>query len=286
MSLSQLHDGINVPECLVRIPWLTTRSELFDFIPRIFFKTTAGGWPQLRFTLLGVTAHLAFNFVSHPESFLLGVEFSQPDGDAIEAAYRDTAEMLRKHLGEPNEVNSPEFFHLRWRDDRVSVDHSASVPENPLSLRRHELRVYYHAGKPRAWVSSNERTLTQVKRLFNSMPGVEVVEVWASPAQTVFSLALRSRRSLAWLAHMACWANVNIQLCFDGYKETNEGLKVDDPSSILHRVTVLGPREPEPGGYSTTLQIVGIYLADYLLERGVLDKAETRRLTAAFNNHE
>lgn len=285
MPLSQLHDGIDVPEYLVRIPWLITRAELYDFIPRMFFKTSAGGWPKLRFTLLGVTADFAFNFVSHPESRLLGVVRSGSDDDPIDELFSQAAPVLRDRLGNPPAVDFPDH-HQMWRDDHVWVNHSVSVPEERHEAKGYRLEMYYHAGKPRDWVNSKERTLIQVKRLFKSMPGVKVIEVWASPAQTVFGLDVRSRRSLAWLAHLACWANVNIQLCIDGYKETNGGLKGDDPSSILYRVTIPGQREPESGGFSTTFQIVGIYLVDYLLARGLLDNDEAHQLTSAFNNHE
>ena len=285
MPLSQLHDEIEVPEYATRIPWLITRSELATYVPAAF-TTSSGGWPKLRFTLLGVTADYGFNFVSHPESKLLEVRFDEPDHEDIEEAFRATSAALREHLGNPNQVDHPEYHNLWWRDDHVWVHHSANVPEDPTAKRRHSLSVYYHTGVPRAWVDKSERTLTQVKRLLNLMPGVEVSQVWCRPGYTGLDLAVGSLPSLARLAHMACSANFRLQVGIDAYREANGGLARHDPAGILYRIEIRGPREPEPGGFVTTLQILGIELADDLREQGLLEEEEARRLIAKFNNHE
>lgn len=286
MTLAQLHDGIDIPEYATRVPWLITQPELYGLVPPEAFTASPGDWPMLRFTLLGVTATFGFNFRSHPEGRLLGVDFNDPDEKGIDERFRGASVALLARLGDPNDVNMPEYHHLMWRDEHVWVDHSAGVPENPEAVRRHKISVYYHAGKPQAWVASTDRTLTQVKRLLNLMPEVEVTTVWRTPAGTSLGLSVRSFSSLARLAHVAAWANVRFQVGVDEYREANGGLKNDDPAGIRFGIEIPGPREPEPNGHSTTLQILGSYLVDDLREQGLLEKEEADRLIGEFNNHE
>lgn len=286
MNLTHLHDGIEVPEYATCVPWLITEPQLREYLPAGALATSRGGWPLLTFTLLGVSATFGFNFVWHPESRLLGVQFDAPTGADIDAVFAANATALRSRLGEPNAVNHPDFHHLMWRDNRVSVNYSACVPENSNAARTHRLSVNFHAGKPRAWVPANEHTLAEVKRLLNLMPGVEVVQILGPPAHKTLSLAISSPQSLARIAHSTAWANVRLGVGIDQYREANGELSAYDPAGILYHVHIDGPREPEPNGTSTTLQILGLYLAADLRELGILTEGDADRLRLMFNNNE
>lgn len=284
MNLTQLHDGIDVPEYAVRVPWLITKPQLRECLPAGALIESRG-WPQLRFTLLGVNVTFRLNFDWHPESRLLGVQFDAPAGADIDTVFAANADALRAHLGEPNAVDHPDFHHLMWRDHRVSVDYSAGVPEQANRARNHRLSVSFHAGKPRAWVPANERTLAEVKRLLNLMPGVEVVEIQCGRSGTTIGLSIGSPQSLARLAHLPHCVNFVMNVGVDFYRLQNERLSKSDPSGILYRFLIQGPREPEPNGHSTQLQILGISLTHELRERGLLNEDESDRLLEEFNNH-
>jgi hypothetical protein len=286
VALTQLHDGIEVPEHATRVPWLITEPRLGEYLPTGALAASRGGWPQLQFTLLGVNATFGFDFVTHPEARLLAVAFDSPACEDIGKVFGANSAALRDRLGDPNAVDLPGHHHLMWRDERVWVDYSAGVPECPSAERRHRLSVYYHAGRPRAWVPTGERTLAEVKRLLNQMPGVEVIEIVGPPAHKTLSLAVRSPTSLARLAHITGWANVRFGVSVDEYRKANGGLNKSDPAGILYRIEIPGLREPEPNEPATTLQILGIYLADDLREQGILEEDEARRLEMMFNNHE
>lgn len=285
MSLTELHDGIEVTEFAARVPWLITRSDLFRYLPAHALTESAGGWPQLPFTLLGVTATFAFNFVTHPEGRLLEVAFSEPADETTDSTFRTNSAALSDRLGPPNAVDNPNHYHLMWRDSRVWIDYSAVVPERQGAERRHELSVYFHAGWPRAWFPDRERTLAEVKRLLGLMPGVEVVQIALTPIHTTLHLSVHSPISLARFAHIAGWANVGLRVGIDEYRQANGELTTDDPRGIIYRIEVSGPRGPEPEVHASNLQILGIHLADDLRKQGILGEDEARRLVKAFNNH-
>ncbi len=284
-SLVGLHDGIEIPEYSTHIPWLIDKPELCKYVPAEALAVSDGHWPQLQFTLLGVPATYSFNFVTHPESKLLEVQFYQPALEDIEDAFRKASDALRECLGPPNEIDRPEYHRLLWRDDKVWVDLDAGVPEDPSVPRIHKLRVVFHAGSPRAWIGKNEPTLTQVKRLINLMPEVEVVEVLCKPAHTGLSIRIKNPSSLARLAHVGHAANVRMNVWLDEYRLANGELSKHDPSGILYHLDIRGPREPEPDGHTTTLQRLGIYLVDELRDLGLLENQEASKLEMAFNNH-
>jgi hypothetical protein len=286
VTLTQLHDGIDVPEYATRVPWLITEPQLAEYLPAGQFVASRAGWPQLPLTLLSVTAIFAFDFTTHPESRLLAVGFDHPADRDIDAVFRTNSAAIRAHLGDPNAIDHPDYHHLMWRDDRVWVDYSAGVPERPNAGRKHRLSVSFHAGRQRDWVPPGEHTLLEVRRLLNLMPGVKVIEVVGPPANKTLSLAVHSLPSLARLAHMTGWANVRFGVGVDEYRKANGELSKSDPTGLLYQIGIPGPHEPEPGGHATTLQILGIHLADDLREQGILEKEEARRLMVAFNNHE
>ena len=285
MPLADIHEGFDVPEYGTWVPWLITRSELFRYIPEKLCTVSAGGWPKCQFTLFGVTANFAFNFVIHPERRLLGLQFNEPDSETIEDSFRATSARLREHLGEPNAVNHPGFPHSLWRDDRVWVNHKAGVPDPP-AVRSHTLEIHYHAGRPRAWVGPGERTLAEVKRLLNLLPGVEVVEIGCRPEHTGIGITIGFLPSLARVAFTTQNANILLQVCIHDYRVANGELNEHDPAAVLYRMDIPGRRDPEPGGYSTRLQILGIGLTNDLRELGLLGDDEAERLLARFNNHE
>jgi hypothetical protein len=230
-----------------------------------------------------VTATFGFNFVTHPEAKLVGVQFSPFDQETAEESFRKTSEALRTNLGDPNEVDHPDFYHLRWRDDRLSVDNSiaeALLPDGETRGKVHSLCVFYHAGMPRAWVSSGDKTLTEVKRLLNLMPGVEVVIVRGSPSFVSLGLAIRSMPSFARLAHITAAANVRLSVEIDEYRRPGR----DDPEGIVYVLQVPRHPEPGPGAPAATLQVLGLYVVDFLLELGFLHRDEADRLIGAFNN--
>jgi hypothetical protein len=282
MPLTHLHDCIHIPEYGVGIPWLITASELTTYIPAGALTTSSGGWPQLRFTLFGITATFGLNFVSHPESKLLGVEFHNP-ADDTDATFRINSAALRRHLGDPNEIDNPEHHHLMWRDARVWVDYFAGAPDSPDAARRHGLSVHFHAGFPRAWVSDRDWALAQVKQLLNLMPEVEVVEVVGTPAYTTLGLAVRSFGSLARLAHATRAANVRFGVGVDEYRKANGEVSDFDPAIVQFRLEV--PRSPDRGD-PNTMRILGIYLTDDLRSQGILSAGEANRLRDALNPYD
>ena len=75
-------------------------------------------------------------------------------------------------------------------------------------------------------------------------------------------LTVGSLASLARLAHMTTYANVRFQLGVNWYRKANGPLSTSDPSGVLYRIELPAPWEPEPGGYPTVLQILGLYLAE------------------------
>lgn len=286
MALNQLHTGIDIPEYATRVPWLITESQLGDYLPVGQLAASPAGWPMLRFTLLGVTDTFGFNFVSHPERRLIGVAFQHPAGDDIAAVFSSNAAVLRDRLGDPNHHDRPDFHYLMWRDRRVWVEYQAGVPELAGAEREHRLSVYYHAGTPQTWIPPGERSLAEVVRLLNMLPGVEVVRVHVSPTYKALDLAVLSLESLARLAHMTSWANVRFCIGINWYRRANGGLSKSDPSGVLYRIEIPTPHEPAPGDSATTLQIVGIYVADDLREQRILAEDETERLRLVFNNLE
>ncbi len=152
MTLDCVHDGFDIPEYGVRVRWLVTRGELCDaHLPGVL-STPDGGWPLLRFTCLGVAAAFRFNFVTHPESRLLGLRSDDATPEDIDRVFRGNAATPRDRLGEPNEGNWPDSRNLMWRDGRVRVHYWAGERDGAETGRRHSLSVSFHAGKPRAWV--------------------------------------------------------------------------------------------------------------------------------------
>jgi hypothetical protein len=283
MTLASLHSGIDVPEYATHIPWLITEAELSERFPAGALCTSPGGWLQLRFTILGVNAVFGFNFVSHPEGRLLKVQFCAPAGPEVDEVFAANAATLRGELGEPNSVDLPDCHHLRWGDDRVSVDYSAGQPEDPAAVRTHKLAVFFHAGFPRAWVPPAEPTLAEVKRLLNLLPGIEVSVVRRWSKWATLGLTVRALESVARLAHLSAAANVRFQVGPNDYRTVS--VSRSDPTGVLYSLHFPAPWEPEPGGEPTALQILGICLVGDLREQGLIEEDEARRPTMAFNNH-
>lgn len=126
---SALHDGIPVPEFDAFVPWLIHEPDLYRLIPEGAFTVSVGGWPLLRFTLLGVKAVFGFNFVTDRARRLTEVQVfdSTPEAMRRRRAFRVSSAALRSQLGPPNVVDSPEFDHLRWDDGRVWIDNAITT---------------------------------------------------------------------------------------------------------------------------------------------------------------
>ncbi|WP_145243956.1 hypothetical protein [Urbifossiella limnaea] len=102
-------------------------------------------------------------------------------------------------------------------------------------------------------------------------------------------MTVRSPWSLVRLANLTSAANVGLQVGYNWYRHGKHEFGPDDLGLVVYRLEVPGAREPgpdsEPGpDGSTTLQIVGICLVDYLREKELLVDAEAERLNDAFNN--
>jgi len=150
MSLESYHPGVVVPEHSVTVPWLVSRRSLYRYIPRKHFRMSAGNWPVLEFTCVGVTREFAFNFVAHPDSKLVGIQMLV-DEIPIPTENAVPTELLR-HLGSPRRRDTHIF---RWWDDEIVVDCSVALerrqPHEPKVYSFSELNICYSAGLPFHW---------------------------------------------------------------------------------------------------------------------------------------
>jgi hypothetical protein len=127
-------------------------------------------------------------------------------------------------------------------------------------------------------VMDTDASLLQVKRLLGLMPGVEVVWAQQAPSLIRLGLAVRSPTSLARLAHITFAANVLLVVEVDWGWEGDK----DDPERVRYDLRV--PRDQESTDPPSTLEVVGIYLARYLMECGRLASDEAIGLLRAWNS--
>ncbi|MDG4596692.1 MAG: hypothetical protein P9F75_13565 [Candidatus Contendobacter sp.] len=135
-----------MPELGAFVPWLIREPDLYPLIPEGAFTISVGGWPMLRFTLLGVTAVWGFNFVTDQDGRFTEVQVHNNAPEALRKrrSFRCSSAALRGHLGPPNVVDMPEFDHLRWDNGRVWVDNSITTGRPGLSAKPvtwHSLQV-------------------------------------------------------------------------------------------------------------------------------------------------
>ena len=122
-----------------------------------------------------------------------------------------------------------------------------------------------------------EASLSQVKRLLELVPGVEMVWVRKAPSLIRLGLTVQSPSSIARLAHISLAANVLFAVEVDWGWCGDE----DDPACVRYELRV--PREAEPQNPPSTLEIVGIYLARYLKGSGKLAPSEADTLLRGWN---
>jgi hypothetical protein len=150
MYLSQLHQGISIPEHSTVVPWLSTRKSLYQHIPRKHFGYSPNNWPILRFTCLGIHADFAFNFASHPEGRL--VELQMLVDDSVISTINGLPVALSTALGRPTREDTNDF---RWYDEQVVVDCWVCVrrhaPYDPFVYEFSRLALEYSAGWPKHW---------------------------------------------------------------------------------------------------------------------------------------
>ena len=150
MSLTDLHQGIIVPEHSVVVPWLESRRSLYRYIPREHFTFSTGGWPQLRFTCLGIHADFAFNFVTHPERRLVAVDMAVDD--SVISTMDGLPTSLVAALGDPTYRHTHDF---RWVDEQIVVDCWTCIrrrdPGDPFVYEYSKLSIEFSAGWPNHW---------------------------------------------------------------------------------------------------------------------------------------
>lgn len=132
-TLDALHEGVHVPEYGLRIPWGVTREELFRLIPREAFDLHWPRWPRLRFTLCGVTAVYAFNFVSRGNRLC---EVQHYDATPRWRRLIRTQRLQRACLGPPNLVDLPGQYD--WGDRQVWLCNSMHRYHRPPDPRAHQ----------------------------------------------------------------------------------------------------------------------------------------------------
>ncbi len=266
-TMASLHDGIPVPEFDVRIPWLISERELFEFIPRAAFNVTYPGWPQLRFTLLGVNGEFAFNFVTHYRRKLLEVRMRNDDEATFHDTFCESAECLRRRLGDPNSIDMPNSYHLRWDDGRVSVDNHVDTPDHPvlpgLGLISHTLSVFARFGLTLGRVEAASGANARVRDLLASLPGVRVMWVQPSSDFVRFGLSVSDQRLLARLVHLGC--AINMPLVAEVDWSCQSLYSHEDPECIRYDLRV--PVSPEDGPND------GLGLVEQLLTEWVQQRA-------------
>jgi hypothetical protein len=143
---NSLAQGVEVARYGVRVPWLSSKAELFELIPSSEFIFSPGGcWPMLRFKFLGFSALWGFNFVSHPSELLSELLFWNEAPRSLRRTYRRSAAQFHRALGRPNSVNLGRFGQQAWRTDQLLVDNALSrfrrLP-NSDDMPMHALSVF------------------------------------------------------------------------------------------------------------------------------------------------
>ena len=139
-TLAALHEGVYVPEYGLRIPWGIARDALFRLIPREAFNLQWRCWPRLRFTLCGVTAVYAFNFVSRGGRLC---ELQYYGTTPRRRSLMRTQRLQRACLGLPNKVDG--FNQYTWGDRQVwlcNSIHTCWRPPDPRSQQVHALTLW------------------------------------------------------------------------------------------------------------------------------------------------
>jgi hypothetical protein len=143
MDLKSLRDGIPLESLGVRIPWLITEPELFQFVPEAMFARSAAHWPLLRCTVLGIELEWGFNFVTHEHDRFIGLRYDSWETQQSEQTFAAASARLQAVLGSENQVVALEDL-LRWQDDWVCITNAIRTDVRPdgRECRWHSLFVY------------------------------------------------------------------------------------------------------------------------------------------------
>jgi hypothetical protein len=143
----ELGDGIKIPEYSVEVPWLVSRDELFEIVPKNLFSfSEAGNWPCLAFTLCGFHGLFGFNFVSDRKDRLTEIQFRNFRSKNLWRTFRRARDQLTAVLGRPNLVDKP-LGQQTWRADPLWIESFVTrQPEVSAGPRRncHFLSVRYN----------------------------------------------------------------------------------------------------------------------------------------------
>jgi hypothetical protein len=124
-----------------------------------------------------------------------------------------------------------------------------------------------------------DETLAHVESLLSRTPEVEVETCNPGPDATLLELVVWSMESLAWLAHIATFANV--ELLVGTVPSARRWGEPFDPAEL--RYTLWVPNDPEPVMPPSRLQKIGLFLARELKLRGLLDAVQADRLQKDWN---
>ena len=146
----RLSHGIEIPCYRVIVPWLATKAELFQLIPRSEFTISEGGaWPMLRFKFLGFSALWGFNFVSSSSGRLSELQFRNDKSSSSKRSYRRSRPMLQRSLGRPNVVDHGLYGQQTWRLGNIHVDNYIVRGTQLPSMQTvpvHTLSIHYASG--------------------------------------------------------------------------------------------------------------------------------------------
>lgn len=130
--LSQFHKGVAFEDISLIIPWHITQPDFLDLVPRDKITSANSDWICGDFTLFGIAATYAFNFIAFPDPLFHEVQVCDSDPRTLAITFLRFAESIKQSLGEPTR----EFKkHVRWHDRFIVVDLSIrdvrSLPDGP-----------------------------------------------------------------------------------------------------------------------------------------------------------
>jgi hypothetical protein len=160
MDLKSLRAGIPLDNFGVRIPWLITETELFQFVPETEFTRSAARWPLLRCTVLGIELEWGFNFVTHAHDRFIGLRYDSWETQQSEQTFAAASTQLQAVLESANQVVSRKD-RLRWQDDWVCITNEiwTRVLPDGRECRRHTTFVYALSSDPATLALQRGRTV-------------------------------------------------------------------------------------------------------------------------------
>jgi hypothetical protein len=111
--------GIPIDDYSMVVPWLISESQLVKYIPVAEIDYSVAGWPQLKFTLFGITAVYGFNFVTDPQQRLTEVQYYNERPRSRVFSYRKFDRVLCCCFGMPNTKGTE--THRLWDGGSVII---------------------------------------------------------------------------------------------------------------------------------------------------------------------